>query len=376
MRTTKKRLAFLLGGLAAFLLACSASARIIDSEKATIQLSRITSGLHNPWSMAFLPDQRLLVTERAGHIRYVGADGNKSAPLSGLPDIVVRGQGGLFDVILDPQFASNKRIYFSYNEPGEGGSGTAVARATLGDTALTDVEVIYRQQPKIDSAQHYGGRLVFSPQGHLFLTLGDRGRRRHDAQNLDNHIGTVVRIWPDGSVPDDNPFLKRKKAPKEIWSYGHRNIQGAILHPQTGELWTHEHGPQGGDEINIARPGKNYGWPKATYGEEYGGGRIGSKTKSGTEPPLYHWVPSIAPSGLALYTGALFPHWQNNLLIGSLKFGLLVRLELEGEKVTHEERIDIGQRIRDVRQGPDGAVYLLTDQPNGELLRLVSVKKN
>ena len=367
-------LVFLFGGLAATLLACAAPARTIESEKANISVTKITDQLNHPWGLAFLLDGRMLVTERAGHIRYISTDGKKSEPLSGMPEILVKGQGGLFDVILDPEFASNKRIYFSFNEPAKDVSGTAVARATLGETALTDVKVIFRQQPKISSPQHFGGRLVFSPQGHLFLTLGDRGKRRHDAQSLDTHIGKLVRIWPDGRVPDDNPFVSRKDTPGEIWSYGHRNIQGATLHPHTGQLWTHEHGPQGGDEINIARPGNNYGWPTITYGEEYGGGRIGSTSKKGLEQPLHYWVPSIAPSGMTFYTASLFPNWKNNLLVGSLKFGQLVRLELDGEKVTHEERIEIGQRIRDVRQGPDGAVYLLTDESDGELLRLTPAK--
>lgn len=360
----------LFGGLAASLLACSAPANTISPEQANVTITKITDGLENPWGLAFLPDGRMLVTERAGKIRYVSADGKKSPPISGLPKILVRGQGGLFDVILDPQFSSNKRIYFSFNEPAEEGSSTAVAQATLSETALTDVKVIFRQQPKFDSPQHFGGRLVFTPDGELFLTLGDRGRRRQDAQTLDTHHGKIVRLQPDGSTPADNPFVTQKDALGEIWSYGHRNIQGATLHPQTGELWTHEHGPQGGDEINIARAGKNYGWPLATYGEEYGGGKIGTTSKPGMEPPLHYWVPSIAPSGMTFYAGSAFPEWKNNLLVGSLKFDLLVRLTLDGEKVTHEERIDIGQRVRDVRQGPDGAVYLLTDESDGELLRL------
>lgn len=365
----------LLGGLVLALFITQTPARTLDSEKARIAVTNVTDGLKHPWGMAFLPDGRMLVTERAGRIRYISADGKKSAPLDGLPDILVEGQGGLFDVILDPAFATNRWIYFSFNEPAKSGSSTAVARATLGDSALTDLQVIFRQQPKFSSRQHFGGRLVFTPQGDLFLTLGDRGQRRHDAQTLDTHHGKMIRIKPDGSVPADNPFVGQTSALPEIWSYGHRNIQGAALHPQTGLLWTHEHGPQGGDEINVARPGKNYGWPEITYGEEYGGGRIGATAKAGLEQPLHFWAPSIAPSGMTFYTGAQFPAWKNNLLVGSLKFGLLVRLELEGEKVTHEERIEIGQRIRDVRQGPDGAVYLLTDQSDGELLRLTAIPR-
>lgn len=363
----------LLTGLSSVLLSAAAFAQTIKTEKTTITVTKVADGLKNPWGMTFLPDGRMLVTERAGLIRYITADGQKSEPLSGLPDILVEGQGGLFDVILDPNFAENQIIYFSYNEPSPQGGSTTVAKAKLDNNSLTDLKVIFTQQPKFSSRHHFGGRLVFTPEGNLFLTLGDRGQRRDDAQTLDTHHGKVIRIKPDGSVPADNPYLKDPAALDEIWSYGHRNIQGAALHPETGLLWTHEHGPQGGDEINIARPTKNYGWPVITYGEEYGGGKIGVTEKEGLEQPLHYWVPSIAPSGLAFYTASLIPAWQNNMLVGSLKFGQLVRLELDGETVSHEERIMIGQRIRDVRQGPDGAVYLLTDQPNGQLLRITPV---
>jgi len=352
------------------LQASDADSDTLVSEKGRITATSVVSGLKNPWGMAFLPDGRMLVTERTGTIRYVTSDGRKSGPLSGMPDIEVGGQGGLFDVILDPDFGRNRWIYFSYSEQGDGGNSTAVARATLQENAIADLTVIFRQQPKFNSAQHFGGRLVFTPDGHLFITLGERGRRSQDAQTLNTHHGKVVRIHPDGRIPLDNPFVQDPAALGAIWSYGHRNVQGAALHPQTGQLWTHEHGPQGGDEINIIRPGKNYGWPVITYGEQYGGGRIGDTAKSGLEQPLHYWVPSIAPSGMAFYTADLFPAWRNNLLVGSLKFGQLVRLELNGDKVIHEERIKIGSRVRDVRQGPDGAIYLLTDEDDGQLLRL------
>ncbi|MFZ5601323.1 MAG: PQQ-dependent sugar dehydrogenase [Pseudomonadota bacterium] len=355
---------------ASLLLASDAFADTLDSEKGRITATPVLSGLKHPWGMAFLPDGRMLVTERSGTIRYVTSDGSKSGPLSGMPDIEVGGQGGLFDVILDPDFGRNRWIYFSYSEPGDGGNSTAVARATLQENAIADLTVIFRQQPKFNSAQHFGGRLVFTPDGHLFITLGERGRRSLDSQTLNTHHGKVVRIHPDGSIPLDNPFIQDPAALGAIWSYGHRNVQGAALHPQTGQLWTHEHGPQGGDEINIIRPGKNYGWPVITYGEQYGGGRIGDTARSGLEQPLHYWVPSIAPSGMAFYTADLFPAWRNNLLVGSLKFGQLVRLELNGDKVIHEERIKIGSRVRDVRQGPDGAIYLLTDEDDRQLLRL------
>lgn len=346
----------------------------IKSEKTTIQLEMITDGLEHPWGLAFLADGRMLVTERAGHLRYVNADGSLSEPLAGLPDITVAGQGGLLDIILHPQFAQNNQIFFSYNEPGANGSSTAVARATLNENSISDVQVIFSAQPKFESRHHFGGRLVFADNGDLFITLGDRGQRRDDAQTLDTHHGKVVRVTTDGSPSAANPYLKQDKALADIWSFGHRNIQGAALHPQTGQLWTHEHGPQGGDEINIARADHNYGWPVITYGEEYGGGKIGKTKQEGLQQPLDYWVPSIAPSGMTFYTAELFKPWQQNLLVGSLKFGQLVRLELNGEKVTHEERIMIGQRIRDVRQGPDGAVYLLTDQKNGQILRLTPKK--
>lgn len=344
--------------------------RTLQTEKATLTLAPVAEDLEHPWGLAFLPGGRLLVTERAGRLRYVGTDGKKSAPLEGLPAIRVDGQGGLLDLVLDPDFTSNRRIYFSFNEPGADGSGTAVARAILGEQSLQQVEVIFRQQPKVKSGHHLGGRLVFGRDGQLFVTLGDRGGFRDSAQTLDTHIGKIIRIRPDGSVPADNPYVNTPGALDVVWSYGHRNIQGAALHPQTGLLWTHEHGPRGGDEINIARPGLNYGWPVITYGVEYTGGRIGPPGKEGMEQPLHYWVPSIAPSGMAFYTGALIPAWQNHLLVGALKFQQLVRLELDGEQVRHEERIDIGRRVRDVKQGPDGAIYLLTDHPDGEILRL------
>ncbi len=358
---------------AILLMACSnlqAQTTEIKTEKTVLQLEMITDGLEHPWGLAVLPDGNMLVTERAGRMRIIAADGKQGEPLTGLPDITVAGQGGLLDVILHPDFAKTKQLFFSYNEPGNSGSSTAVARATLAGNALTDVQVVFSAQPKIESRHHFGGRLVFAANGDLFITLGDRGSRRDDAQTLDTHHGKVVRINTDGSPSALNPYLKQENALADIWSYGHRNIQGAALHPQTQQLWTHEHGPQGGDEINIARANVNYGWPVITYGEEYGGGKIGKTSQEGLAQPLHYWVPSIAPSGMTFYTADLFKPWQQNLLVGSLKFGQLVRLELQGEKVVHEERIMIGQRLRDVRQGPDGAIYLLTDQKSGQILRL------
>jgi glucose/arabinose dehydrogenase len=346
----------------------------IKTEKTTLNVAVISDGLEHPWGLAFLPDGKMLVTERAGRLRYVSADGALSEPVTGLPEITVSGQGGLLDIILHPDFANNQRVYISYNEPGESGSSTAVATAVLAGNALTNLEVLFSAQPKFDSRHHFGGRLVFADNGDLFITLGDRGQRRDDAQTLDTHHGKVVRIKTDGSPSVTNPYLENEDALSDVWSYGHRNIQGAALHPKTNMLWTHEHGPQGGDEINITRADHNYGWPVITYGEEYGGGKIGKTSQNGMQQPLHYWAPSIAPSGMIFYTADLFMPWQHNLLVGSLKFGQLVRLELTGEKVTHEERIMIGQRIRDVRQGPDGAVYLLTDQQSGQILRLTPKK--
>lgn len=346
-------------------------AESIKTETATLDMQTLSSGLNHPWAMQFLPDGSLLVTERAGYLRYISKTGEKSDAIQGLPAVQAKGQGGLLGLVLDPDFAKNQTIYFSFSEPGENDiSATAVASAVLDGQTLKQVKVIFRQAEAINSQYHYGGRLVFNPAGELFITMGDRGSRRDDAQKLSGHFGKVVKVNKDGSPAAGNPFANQADAKADVWSYGHRNLQGAAIHPQTGALWTHEHGPQGGDEINIAVAGKNYGWPLITYGEEYGGGVIGQKTKAGLEQPLHYWVPSIAPSGMSFYTADKISGWQNNLLVGSLKFGQLVRLELSGEKVSHEERIRIGARIRDVQSGPDGSVYLLTDEDDGKLLRL------
>lgn len=351
--------------------ACSAtSTAILDTEHGAIQVTTITEGLQHPWGLTFLPDGRMLVTERTGTMRYVTADGERSAPIAGLPDILVDGQGGLLDVVLAPDFADSQQVYFSYNEPAENGSSTAVARAVLNGQQLEELDVIFSAQPKMRSRHHFGSRLVFTDDGYLFIALGDRGSRRDDAQTLDTHHGKVVRLYPDGRVPASNPYVHHDEALDEIWSYGHRNIQGAALHPVTRKLWTHEHGPQGGDEVNITEAGKNYGWPVITYGEEYGGGVIGTTHKEGMEQPLHQWTPSIAPSGMTFYNGELFTGWQGDLLVGALRHQLVARLVLDGDTVTHEEHINIGMRIRDVRQGPDGAVYLLTDERNGKVLKL------
>jgi len=366
---------------AAFLAACSAGSppslaedRVIETEKGPIRITAVAQGLEHPWGLEFLPDGRMLVTERPGRLRIVNTDGTLSAPLGGVPPVRAVGQGGLLDVALDPGFADNRLVYISYAEPGDGDeSGTAVARGRLTDAGLEQVEVLFRQVPKVDSKHHYGSRLVFDRSGRLFITLGDRGNQRPLVQDLTTHIGKVIRLERDGSVPADNPFVGRDGVLPEVFSFGHRNIQGAALHPASGELWTHEHGPRGGDEVNITRAGLNYGWPVITYGREYHGPAIGEGTeKAGMEQPLHYWVPSIAPSGMAFYTAEAIPGWQGNLLVGALAAQQVARLVLSADnKVVHEERIPIGERVRDVVQGPDGAVYLLTDTGNASrILRL------
>jgi glucose/arabinose dehydrogenase len=312
----------------------------------------------------------MLVTERPGRLRVISEDGALSEPLAGVPDVAASGQGGLLDVALDPDFASNRLVYLSYAEPGAGGASTAVARGRLDGGALKDVQVIFRQQPKVSGGNHFGSRLVFARDGTLFVTLGERFKFE-PAQDLSNHLGTIVRINADGSVPDDNPFVGRTDAKPEIWSYGHRNVQGADLHPETGRLWSLEFGPRGGDELNIPEPGRNYGWPLVSWGRHYTFIDIPDPpTRPDLAPSIYHWDPAISPSGMAFYTGTLFPDWKGNLLIGGLSSRALVRLTLDGERVTGEERIPMDARIRNVRQGPDGAVYLLTDQDDGGILRL------
>jgi glucose/arabinose dehydrogenase len=335
----------------------------------------VAHGLQNPWGLAFLPDGRMLVTERPGRMRIVAPGGELGAPLAGLPKIEAGGQGGLLDVAVDPQFASNALVYWSYSEPGDGGNSTAVARGRLDGNRLADVQVIFRQQPKYSSSSHFGSRLVLARDGSLFVTLGDRFARKDDAQTLDTHHGKVVRIdRSTGKAPPDNPFVGKSGALPEIWSYGHRNVQGAALHPDTGELWTHEHGPQGGDELNVDFAGRNYGWPVITYGRNYGTGtKIGEGTeRADVQPPLTYWVPSIAPSGMAFLTSDRYPGWKGNLFIGALRGAHLVRIELDGRKVVKRESMltQLNERIRDVRQGPDGWLYLLTDSSDGRILRL------
>ena len=364
---------FVLAGL----LALAAAPSVAQSQPSP-KAQTVASGLQHPWAVAFLPDGRFLVTERPGRLRVVNADGQVQPAVQGLPEVAAGGQGGLLDVITDSAFASNRTIYFCFSEPGKGTTNsTALARARLSQDArrLEDVKVIFSQQPKFSSTAHFGCRIVERPDGTLFLTLGDRFSRRDDAQTLDNHHGKVVRVGKDGAIPKDNPFVGKAGALPEIWSYGHRNSQGATLAPD-GSLWTHEHGARGGDEINRPQAGKNYGWPQVSFGVNYDGSKIGSGDSAapGLEPPLHHWTPSIAPSGMAFLTSDRYgAAWKGNLLVGSLKFQYLDRIELKDGQVVAEHKLleDLGQRIRDVRQGPDGLLYVLTDNANGRLIRLL-----
>lgn len=341
-----------------------------------IDVSVVAKGLNGAWSFELLPDERILVTERQGNLRIIGKDGTVSAPIKGLPKVYFEGQGGLLDVALDPQFATNRTIYWSYAEPREDGNGTALAKGVLAanDSAVEQVQVIFRQMPTFKSNLHFGSRIVFTPDGKLFLTLGERStpESRVHSQDLNSHFGKVVRLNLDGSVPSDNPFVGRSDAKPEIWSYGHRNIQAATLDAQ-GQLWTIEHGPRGGDELNHPQAGLNYGWPVITYGIEYAGPKIGDgiTQKEGMEQPVYYWDPVIAPSGMMFYDGSLFPEWQGNIFVGGMASTKLVRLQLQDGKVTGEEWLLQGRgRVRDVKQAPDGAIYVVIEAPDGELLRI------
>lgn len=354
----------------------SATATVITTEKAEVETRVVASDLEYPWGFGFLPDRRIVVTERPGRVRVVAADGTLSAPLSGAPAVRAQGQGGMLDVAVDPDFANNAHLWLCFSEPGDGGASTALARATLdlAGNALRDLKVMYSQSPKSSGGLHFGCRIVFDGSGHVFLALGDRFRR-DEVQDLGNDFGKVIRLALDGSIPPDNPFAKRDGARGGIWSLGHRNIQSATWNAERDELWTIEHGARGGDEINVPQAGKNYGWPVITYGRDYNFLRIGEGTeKPGLEQPVHHWDPSIAPSGMAFYQGTdvAIAAWRGNLFVGGLKEQRLSRLELDGRKVVHEERIDIADnaRIRDVRTGPDGFLYVSTDSPNGVILRI------
>ena len=359
--------------LAAALPALPVAAQNVQSEEHAFRVVEIVRGLEQPWSLAFLPDGRLLVTEKAGRLRIVKDGRLEPQPVAGLPEITVHGQGGLLDVALHPRFTENSLVYFTYAARGADGVGTEVARGRLAGNRLENVQVIFRQSPKGNRGQHFGSRLVFDRAGLLYITLGDRGEMNR-AQKPDDHAGSVIRLHDDGRVPKDNPFVGKAGWKPEKYTLGHRNQQGAALHPASGALWTHEHGPQGGDEVNIIRAGANYGWPVITYGANYGTGtRIGEGTaKPGMAQPIHTWVPSIAPSGMAFYSGDRFPKWRGDLFVGALKDQMLVRLKLDGDRVVHEERLLKGAlgRIRDVRAGPDGFLYLLNDESRAVLVRL------
>lgn len=348
----------------------------IRTQSGMVTVATVARGLEHPWGLAFLPDGSMLVTERPGRLRIVDRDGRASEPLSGIPRVFAQGQGGLLDVALDPDFASNRLVYITYAEPGPGGASTAAARGRLnqGQTGLENVEVIFRQDPKVSGPNHFGSRLVFSPDGKLFVTTGERFKFE-PAQDISNHLGTVVRINPDGSVPPDNPFVGRKDARPEIWSYGHRNIQAGAINPASGQLWIAEMGPRGGDELNIPQPGRNYGWPLVSWGTHYDRRPIPNPpTRPDLADAIHHWTPSISPSGLTFYTADVFPDWRGDALIGGLSAQAIIRLTLDGDRVVREERIPMRARIRNVRQGPDGAVYALTDEDDGKILRLTPAR--
>ncbi|WP_110721379.1 PQQ-dependent sugar dehydrogenase [Thiolinea disciformis] len=343
------------------------------TQAASLEAVPVITGLDYPWSMVFLPDGEMLITERSGQLRRVKDGKLQPNPVQGLPKVAVLGQGGLLGLALHPQFAQNHWLYLSYTEQGQGGYSTSLARAKYQEGRLSDLQVLFQATPRITGAVHFGGRIVFDKQGYLYVGLGERGRQDL-AQDTTNHAGSLIRLMDDGKVPTNNPLVNNKNAKPEIYSFGHRNIQGLTLNPKTGAIWAHEHGPQGGDEVNLIKAGANYGWPIITYGEQYGGGRIGEgkTSQAGMEQPLHYWVPSIAPSGMTFYSGDKYPHWQGDLFVGSLKFGLVVRLHDVGNGKWQEERYlnnAIG-RIRDIQQAPDGYLYVLTDESNGGLYRL------
>jgi aldose sugar dehydrogenase len=353
----------------------AAPERTIETKTGPLKVETVAEGLNRPWSLAYLPDGRMLVTERPGRLRLITQDGRVSDPLGGVPPVLGRDQGGLLDVALDPQFQANGLIYLSYGEAGQGGATTAVAQAKLSDSSLENLRVIFRQMPTVDGSKHFGSRLAFAPDGTLFVTLGERFKL-DQAQNISNHLGAIVRINADGSIPKDNPFVGKKDARPEIWSYGHRNIEAAAINPVTGALWVADMGPVGGDGLVVPEPGKNYGWPVVSWGDHFDGREIPDPpTRPEFADSIHHWTPAISPSGMAFYTADLMPGWKGSVLIGGLSANVIVRLSLEGLKVASEERIAMGARIRDVRQAPDGALHVLTDEENGKLLRLTPTRQ-
>ncbi len=363
------------GAAVALALSAPAAAEVRTSAQADFRLEQVVAGLERPWSMAFLPDDRILVTERPGRLRLVVDGALVTTPVAGLPpDVVARGQGGLLDVVADPDFAQNQIVYLSYSAgTADGAMTTRVVRGRLEGATLVDLTTIFTAEPWSSGGRHFGSRLAFDGAGRLYITVGDRGEMDR-AQDRNDHAGAVHRITTDGAVPADNPFIS--SATPEVFTFGNRNPQGLAVHPETGELWSHEHGPRGGDEVNVLTAGANYGWPTITHGIAYSFLPIGEGThKDGMVQPVHYWDPSIAPSGMAFYNGDAFPEWQGDLFVGALKYKLLVRLELDGERVVEEERLLEGAigRIRDVRAGPDGALYLLTDEADGGMWRLTPV---
>ncbi|WEX78889.1 PQQ-dependent sugar dehydrogenase [Sinorhizobium numidicum] len=349
--------------------------RTLDTESGPVNVEVFANGLEHPWGAALLPDGDMLVTERPGRLRLVSADGTIGEPIEGVPDVFAQGQGGLLDIVLDPEFASNRTIYLSFAEEREGGAATSVGRGQLNEdaTAISDFEVIFRQEPAVSGENHFGSRLAFAPDGTLFVTLGERFQMRQ-AQDPANHLGTIVHLNPDGSIPRDNPFIDQEGA-DEVWSYGHRNVQGAAIHPETGVLWVAEMGPRGGDELNIPKAGENYGWPVVSWGRHYSGEEIPDPpTRSEFAGSIHSWTPVISPSGMTFYTGDMFSEWQGDLLIGGLSAEGIVRVETDTQEVTNEEVLSLGARIRDVLQASDGSVLALTDEASGMILRLKPAK--
>ncbi len=368
--------ALLVSGLVAgsVLFSDPASAEVVESERHSFQIVPVAENLEHPWGLAFLPDGAMLVTERPGRLNII-RDGDAPKPLTGVPEVVESGQGGLLDVVLHPDFAKNRLVYLSYSGAGDGGAGTEVVRGRLEGDGLVGVEQIFAVAAKSSGGRHFGSRLLFGADGLLYITSGDRGDPDR-AQDLKDHAGKVIRVTADGEIPGDNPFTSNAAAKPEIYSWGHRNPQGMALQPGTNRVWTVEHGPRGGDELNVVTPGSNFGWPVITYGRSYAGFSIGEGTsKPGMEQPVTYWVPSISPSGLSFYDGEAFPEWKGNLFVGALSARALVRMELVGERVVHQERLllDYDERVRDVRQGPDGLLYLLIDDSEGSLVRLEPV---
>ncbi|MDX5437588.1 MAG: PQQ-dependent sugar dehydrogenase [Pontibacter sp.] len=382
MRTAEKSftpfLHFAAGALLSILVAGQACAQksTVKTEAGDVKVETLANNLNHPWGMAFLPDNRLLVTERdEGTLRILDKNNQLSEPLKGTPEVFAKGQGGLLDVALDPNFEQNRLVYLSFAEPGENNTAsTAVGRGKLEGNEIKDFKVLFRQEPKVDGPNHFGGRIVFSPEGHLFLTLGERFKF-DPAQNLSNHLGTVVRINRDGTVPQDNPVVGRQDARDEIWSYGHRNIESAAIDPATNKLWIVEMGPMGGDELNQPAAGKNYGWPVVSWGDNYDGTKIPRpSTRPEFADAVKHWTPTISPSGMIFYTGSMFPEWKGSGLIGGLTSSGIVRVKVNGERAEEVERIPLATRVRDVEQAPDGSIYVLTDEDNGKVLRLMPLK--